>query len=64
MCVKLHLQYAAYTDEKHRDVLASNESRCECICIYCIVLTALNVFQPNKHFITAANSTVAALLHQ
>lgn len=29
-----------------------------------IVLTALNVFQPNKHFITAASSTVAALLHQ
>lgn len=29
-----------------------------------IVLTALNVFQPNKHFITAASLTAAALLHQ
>lgn len=61
MCVKLNLGclYRWETQRRPGQQWIGNAGACAHI-----VLTALNVLQPNKHFITATNSSGAALLHQ
>lgn len=61
MCVELNLGclYRWETQRRPGQQWIGNVGACAHI-----VLTALNVLQPNKHFIIATNSSGAALLHQ